>query len=260
MTDDQIIQAAMGILDRRMQEKLQPIGAAGEAVQKIALELADERVEHLVCVWLDGCNRVITTQHMGQGGIDVMSFVPRELARAAVLNDATYAVLVHNHPDGNPAPSEQDRLATGRMQHCLATVGVAMTGSFVVGGTKAHCCITDRAFDLATTGEEDETIDQSNDQSNQAFVDRLGAIETAFVNGEVEAFRQAVIECLSHANPEQAEGFMRAIWGGEPGIIDFVGPDEEGGVFVVSGGQVMTEAEYERNHALLGLEPEGGMQ
>ncbi len=149
MTDDQIVEAALAILDRRSKQRAQPIGATGDAVRKIALELNDERVEHLVCIWLDGSNRVIASQRMGQGGIDVMSFVTRELARAAVINDAAYAVLVHNHPHGDSTPSDQDKEASARIQHFLATVGVCLIGSFAVGGTTATCCLTGRVFDLA---------------------------------------------------------------------------------------------------------------
>ena len=148
MTEEEIIREAMAILDRRMRERRQPVGAVGEAVRLAALQLADERTERLIVVWLSAVDQVIGTQTMGEGGIDELSFIPRELARAAVLNDARGAILVHNHPPGDPKPSEHDGQATERVSYCLAAIGVLVMGSYVVTGSRVACVMTGRQFEL----------------------------------------------------------------------------------------------------------------
>lgn len=148
MTDDETIAAAIAILNRRASENKQPIAAVGEAVMSAALMLSEERTERLIVVWLGDGDRVISTQKFGEGGIDALTFVPRELARAAVLNDAKNAILIHNHPGFNPKPSQQDEKASHRMAHVLSVVGVLLIGSFVVSGGHATCAITGKQFEL----------------------------------------------------------------------------------------------------------------
>ncbi|MCP5191015.1 MAG: JAB domain-containing protein [Pseudomonadales bacterium] len=154
MSEDETVRLAMGILDRRARERKQPVGAVGEAVMAAALRLADERTERLMAVWMTDHDTVIATQVLGEGGIDQLSFIPRELARAAVLNDARGVILAHNHPNGDHRPSQEDKLATERIGHVLAAVGVLLLGSYVVAGGRAACCVTGNQFELAETSKE----------------------------------------------------------------------------------------------------------
>ena len=147
--EDEVIARALEILDRRMRANRQPIGKPGEAVISAALQLAEERVESLMVVWLETSDRVIGVERMGQGGIDELSFIPRELARKAVLTDARGAVVIHNHPPGDVKPSPEDKQATDRLRHCLAAVGCMLMGSYVVARGRAACVMTGQEFELA---------------------------------------------------------------------------------------------------------------
>ena len=59
------------------------------------------------------------------------------MTEAAVLSDATYAVLAHNHPRGNPAPSRDDETTTSLVSDALASAGVKLIEHYVVAGNRA---------------------------------------------------------------------------------------------------------------------------
>lgn len=65
-------------------------------------------VEHFQVVMLNTRRRLIRVEKISQGTLDTILVHPREVFRAAILAQASAIVLVHNHPSGDPAPSEAD--------------------------------------------------------------------------------------------------------------------------------------------------------
>ena len=57
---------------------------------------------------------------------------PREVLRSALVNDASSIVLVHNHPSGNPAPSDEDRRITRILSLAAAQVGVIFLDHIII--------------------------------------------------------------------------------------------------------------------------------
>jgi DNA repair protein RadC len=65
-------------------------------------------VEHFQVVLLNTRRRLIRVELISQGTLDTLLVHPREVFRAAILAQAAAMVLVHNHPSGDPTPSEAD--------------------------------------------------------------------------------------------------------------------------------------------------------
>jgi len=65
-------------------------------------------VEHFQVVFLNTRRRLIGTQNLSQGTLDTLLVHPREVFRRAIAVGAAAIVVVHNHPSGDPTPSEQD--------------------------------------------------------------------------------------------------------------------------------------------------------
>jgi len=63
----------------------------------------------------------------------VESAYPREVVKIALKYNAAAMVLVHNHPSGNPDPSQADRILTKKLQEALNLVGVRTLDHIVVG-------------------------------------------------------------------------------------------------------------------------------
>lgn len=72
-----------------------------------------------------------------RGTADATPAYPRDVYREAVKADASYVVVAHNHPSGDPAPSPQDLLATRRLVDAGRAVGIPLVDSVVIGGLPA---------------------------------------------------------------------------------------------------------------------------
>ena len=58
---------------------------------------------------------------------------PREIFRSAVKYSAARLILAHNHPSGNPTPSESDIHFTQRMQKCGKMMGIEVLDHIIIG-------------------------------------------------------------------------------------------------------------------------------
>jgi DNA repair protein RadC len=65
-------------------------------------------VEHFQLVLLNTRRKLIRIEHISQGTLDTILVHPREVFRLAISANASAIVLVHNHPSGDPTPSETD--------------------------------------------------------------------------------------------------------------------------------------------------------
>ena len=65
-------------------------------------------VEHFQVALLNTRRRLIRIENLSQGTLDTILVHPREVFRAAIAAGAAAIVLVHNHPSGDPTPSESD--------------------------------------------------------------------------------------------------------------------------------------------------------
>lgn len=99
-------------LAKRMAKELQqeaPLLDTPEAVAKLLLEdNRARRVETLQVLLLNTRRRLIRIEEITNGTIDTLLVHPREVFKAAIAANAAAIILVHNHPSGDPTPSEAD--------------------------------------------------------------------------------------------------------------------------------------------------------
>jgi DNA repair protein RadC len=75
---------------------------------------------------------------------------PREIFRPAVMAGAAYIALLHNHPSGDPSPSEADRRLTVRVREVGSLLQIEVLDHIVIGGTNAAG--EDRYFSFKEAG------------------------------------------------------------------------------------------------------------
>ena len=109
------------------------LGSPGETSDYLRLRLSSLGHEVFVCLFLDNRHRVITMEEMFRGTIDGCSVHPREVAKRALELNAAALIVAHNHPSGDPDPSQADRSLTRRLQDSLALLEVRLLDHFVVG-------------------------------------------------------------------------------------------------------------------------------
>ena len=71
-------------------------------------ELKDKKKEHFYALLLDSKNKIIKKDLISVGTLDNSLVHPREVFKEAIKNSAAGVILVHNHPSGDPEPSEND--------------------------------------------------------------------------------------------------------------------------------------------------------
>ncbi|SJZ78002.1 DNA repair protein [Vibrio cincinnatiensis] len=82
---------------------------------------------------LDNQNRLIEFKELFHGTIDAASVYPREVVKAALACNAAAVIFAHNHPSGQPEPSEADKRITQRLKDALALVDIRVLDHIVVG-------------------------------------------------------------------------------------------------------------------------------
>lgn len=99
------------------------------------LQILLQEYEHEVfaVLLLDNKHRVIRFQEMFRGTLDGASIYPREVVKLALAHNAAAIILVHNHPSGDPAPSQADHVLTTKLKQALEMVSIRTLDHIVVG-------------------------------------------------------------------------------------------------------------------------------
>ena len=67
------------------------------------------------------------------GGINACSVDIRDIFKHSLLNNAAYVVCFHNHPSGDPEPSQEDKLLTKRIEDSGRLLGIPLIDHMIVG-------------------------------------------------------------------------------------------------------------------------------
>ena len=114
-----------------------PFETSGKIADFLVRRFFGAAVERVVLLLLDDRFRPLALKRVAEGAVNSAAVELRCVTEAAVLSDATYAVLAHNHPRGNPAPSRDDETTTSLVCDVLATAGVKLIEHYVVAGNRA---------------------------------------------------------------------------------------------------------------------------
>jgi DNA repair protein RadC len=101
---------------------------------RLATDAAHEEF-HIVC--LDTKLQVVGTHQVSVGLLDRSIVHPREVFRPAIKDAAKAIILVHNHPSGDPVPSEEDLTLTSRLEEAGKTIGIQVLDHIIVARTGA---------------------------------------------------------------------------------------------------------------------------
>lgn len=92
-----------------------------------------ETKENLLLSMFDSNSKLIGDQTISVGTCNASLISPREVFLQALDRQAVYVVLLHNHPSGNPKPSEEDIKVTKRIKECGKLLGVPLMDHIIVG-------------------------------------------------------------------------------------------------------------------------------
>jgi DNA repair protein RadC len=95
--------------------------------------MAYRDTEQFRILFLDRKNVLIADEAQAKGTVDHVPVYPREVARRALELNASALILVHNHPSGDPTPSEADIAMTHEIEHACRAIGVTLHDHVVIG-------------------------------------------------------------------------------------------------------------------------------
>ena len=98
--------------------------------------MAHRETEQFRVLFLDRKNILIADEEQGKGTVDHVPVYPREVAKRALELNASALILVHNHPSGDPTPSQSDIDMTAQMEMACAALGLTLHDHLIVGKSR----------------------------------------------------------------------------------------------------------------------------
>ncbi|MBP0600783.1 DNA repair protein RadC [Herbaspirillum sp. LeCh32-8] len=135
------LQAVLELARRALGEQLEDgalLNSTQAVGQYLKLLFKNKGHECFIVLFLDVRNRLISTEEMFRGTLSQASVYPREVVKAALARNAAAVILAHNHPSGDPRPSQADVELTAMLKQALGLVEVQVLDHFVVAGTRTH--------------------------------------------------------------------------------------------------------------------------
>ncbi|ATM77665.1 hypothetical protein CRN79_18280 [Serratia fonticola] len=133
--EDLILQQAQAIIENRY-IRGQQLLSVQEVRDYLMIKFAPLEHEVFGCLLLDNQQRILAYQELFRGTINGVNVYPREVVKLSLHHNAVALILVHNHPSGEPEPSQADLAITKRLVSALELVDVRILDHFIVAGTQ----------------------------------------------------------------------------------------------------------------------------
>ncbi len=98
--------------------------------------MSHAETEQFRVLYLDRKNVLIADEEQARGTVDHVPVYPREIAKRALELNASALILVHNHPSGDPTPSEADVAMTSRIRDAADVLGLVLHDHLIIGKSK----------------------------------------------------------------------------------------------------------------------------
>ena len=132
------IQAAYELVKRSLEESLvmDSVFSSPSQVREF-LQAKIGRLPHEVflCLYLDSRLHLIECQELFRGSITQTAVYPREILKEALARNASALIVAHNHPSGNPLPSNADQELTKILFRALQLVDISLLDHCIVSGS-----------------------------------------------------------------------------------------------------------------------------
>jgi DNA repair protein RadC len=106
-----------------------------KTIKYLQVKLAKYTQEVFCCIYLDSNQHVIGFEELFVGTLDSCFAYQRQAVKQCMLNNAAAVLFAHNHPSGDPSPSNADEVLTKRLKEALALVDIRVLDYIVIGGS-----------------------------------------------------------------------------------------------------------------------------
>lgn len=98
--------------------------------------MAHRETEQFRLLFLDRKNVLIADEEQARGTVDHVPVYPREIVKRALELNASALILVHNHPSGDPTPSDSDLSMTRQVQDACEALGLVLHDHLIIGKSR----------------------------------------------------------------------------------------------------------------------------
>jgi len=136
ITDLKILEAAAQRLARSKVIHRHVISSWDAVLDYCHTTMAHRDTEQFRILYLDVKNTLIADEEQARGTVDHVPVYPREVGKRALELNASALILVHNHPSGDPTPSQADIDMTGRIRAVCDALGLTLHDHLIIGKSR----------------------------------------------------------------------------------------------------------------------------
>ena len=131
--DLKVVEAAARRLSKGAVAKRPVLSSWSAVLDYCRTAMAFSDTEEFRLLFLDKRNALIADEVQGRGTVDHTPVYPREVVKRALELAATAVILVHNHPSGDPTPSQADIAMTRQIVEVAKPLGISVHDHIIVG-------------------------------------------------------------------------------------------------------------------------------
>ncbi len=111
-----------------------PLVHTPDDVSKVVKPLiSDPNKEHFITLYLNTKNGILKQEIISIGSLNANVVHPREVFRTACMISASHIIVAHNHPSGDPTPSEEDMELTKNLVEAGKVLGIKVLDHIIIG-------------------------------------------------------------------------------------------------------------------------------
>lgn len=131
-----IVEAAAGRLMRAKVLNMPVLSSWNALLDYCQTVMAHRETEQFRILFLDRKNVLIADEEQAKGTVDHVPVYPREVVKRALELNASAIILVHNHPSGDPTPSDADISMTAQVQEAAQVLGIVLHDHLIIGKSR----------------------------------------------------------------------------------------------------------------------------
>ncbi len=131
------IMASLELAKRHLVKDVQPVRTHQDILARLA-DIRDKQQEYFICLSLDGGQRLVAQRTITIGILDTVLAHPREVFSDPIVDRAASIVVAHNHPSGDPAPSQRDFTLTQQLAAAGQLIGIPLRDHIIVTKTQDY--------------------------------------------------------------------------------------------------------------------------
>lgn len=134
------MELAKRVISGRCAEERRTVRDCSDVADMLIEEMLYEKRELLIALLLNVKGEVESKEIISIGELAATNVHPREVFSPAIRKGAAAVIIAHNHPSGDPSPSNEDIMATRRLEEAAKIVGIRLIDHVIIGNGR-YCSL-----------------------------------------------------------------------------------------------------------------------